>query len=240
MIGRYFFSAITCIVAALAAQSAHAANAVALANASFEILPPGGLTTPGAKPGTAYSLNTAVPGWQTTLPTPASQGGGTGQSKLGDPSNYYFNSVPDGAIVAYSNNGGILAQNNVVLISHVGARYTLSVDIGGNRNDGYIETGEAFLKIGGQFVAATGVPATTGNWSIFTASYVSTAADIGSQISILLDTPTYHGRFEQGLFDNVSLTTSVPEPASWALMLCGVGTIGAALRRRREPLTSGI
>ena len=30
-----------------------------------------------------------------------------------------------------------------------------------------------------------------------------------------------------------NVTTSVPEPASWALMLAGFGAIGAALRRRR-------
>lgn len=29
------------------------------------------------------------------------------------------------------------------------------------------------------------------------------------------------------------ITTAVPEPASWALMILGVGGVGAALRRRR-------
>ena len=32
---------------------------------------------------------------------------------------------------------------------------------------------------------------------------------------------------------NFDLTTGVPEPASWALMICGFGLAGAALRRRR-------
>ncbi len=240
MMGRIFVAALSCLSAALAAHGAYAATSVTVANASFETLPVGGLPNPGSKPGTAFSVNSAIPGWQSTLPTPSSLGGATGQSRLGDPSHYYFNFVPDGTIIAYSNNGGILAQNNLALINHVGARYTLSVDIGGNRNDGYVETGQAFLKIGGHLVVATGVPATTGNWSVFTASYVATAADIGGQVSILLDTPTYQGTFEQGLFDNVSLTASVPEPASWALMLCGVGLMGLILRNRRQSLKSGI
>jgi len=35
------------------------------------------------------------------------------------------------------------------------------------------------------------------------------------------------------LITNISATTSVPEPASWALLLAGFGGLGAALRRRR-------
>jgi hypothetical protein len=31
----------------------------------------------------------------------------------------------------------------------------------------------------------------------------------------------------------VSFTTAVPEPATWALMLAGVGMLAAATRRRR-------
>jgi len=36
-----------------------------------------------------------------------------------------------------------------------------------------------------------------------------------------------------GILDNVVLTSAVPEPASWALMLTGFGFAGVALRRRR-------
>ena len=38
------------------------------------------------------------------------------------------------------------------------------------------------------------------------------------------------------VYDNLSLTlTSVPEPATWAMMLVGFGGLGAALRSRRRP-----
>jgi hypothetical protein len=41
---------------------------------------------------------------------------------------------------------------------------------------------------------------------------------------------------QQGdLLDNVSVTTGVPEPASWAMLLMGMAAVGAGLRLRREP-----
>lgn len=38
--------------------------------------------------------------------------------------------------------------------------------------------------------------------------------------------------------DNLSVTTAVPEPASWMMMLAGFGLVGAALRRRGNPTAS--
>lgn len=35
-------------------------------------------------------------------------------------------------------------------------------------------------------------------------------------------------------FREATVQSAVPEPASWAMMLCGIGLLGAALRRRRE------
>ena len=34
-------------------------------------------------------------------------------------------------------------------------------------------------------------------------------------------------------FDNISVSTAVPEPATWAMMIMGFGVAGALLRRRR-------
>jgi hypothetical protein len=44
--------------------------------------------------------------------------------------------------------------------------------------------------------------------------------------------PTYYGAGGVGIG---RLFASVPEPGSWALMICGVGLAGVALRRRRSP-----
>ncbi|HEY3949618.1 PEPxxWA-CTERM sorting domain-containing protein [Phenylobacterium sp.] len=49
-------------------------------------------------------------------------------------------------------------------------------------------------------------------------------------------TVSFAGREVQDWYelDNVSVTSvTVPEPATWALMICGFGLAGAALRRRR-------
>lgn len=39
--------------------------------------------------------------------------------------------------------------------------------------------------------------------------------------------------------DNVSLAAAVPEPATWAMMLLGLGAIGFGMRRRKSPLRVG-
>ena len=39
-------------------------------------------------------------------------------------------------------------------------------------------------------------------------------------------------------FDNVSFTASVPEPATWAMMICGFGMMGGAMRSRRRTSVS--
>ena len=51
------------------------------------------------------------------------------------------------------------------------------------------------------------------------------------------DTSAIYGlRFESGSpafeVDNVAFSAAVPEPASWAMMICGFGAIGAVMRRR--------
>ena len=47
-------------------------------------------------------------------------------------------------------------------------------------------------------------------------------------------TATYNGTtLPSSFIDNISLA-AVPEPASWALMMIGVGALGASLRSRRK------
>ena len=39
-------------------------------------------------------------------------------------------------------------------------------------------------------------------------------------------------------FDNASLISAVPEPATWGLMILGFGMVGASVRRRRSVVTA--
>ncbi len=214
----------TVIAAALAATPLAAwATVIGVGNASFETLPPGGLASTGCGAGCSFSSGTAVPDWSIV-------GAATGQFQPGSSSgNFaYFNYVPDGLTVAYTN-GGSLSQ--IVTDTAVAGRtYTLFVDFGVRNDVG--NPGTISLIVNGVTTLATGVAPTPGTWATYSASYTAGFADAGGAISVLLASDN-----GQGDFDNVRLSddaaAGVPEPASWALMIGGFGLVGAAARRRR-------
>lgn len=200
----------TIAVLALAAIPASAAS-IAVANASFETLPPGSLPFPC---GTACSFSAgSVPGWVAT--------GATGQFQPGAAG--YYNYVPDGLTVAYINGGSI--TQTVAATAVAGSTYTLTSAFG-IRND-FGNPGSIRLVVGSNTIFATGTAPTPGNWSTYTASYTATLADVGGAISIELVSAG-----AQGGFDDITLSSAVPEPASWAMMLVGFGLVGYAARRR--------
>src|ERR1700724_3756080 len=84
-------------VAALAVLGGFSALAgpINVANFSFETLPGGGLPFDGCGPGCFFSRD-AIPGW--------SNSGDSGQFQPGNPANTtYFNTLPAGPTIAYSN-----------------------------------------------------------------------------------------------------------------------------------------
>jgi len=109
-----------------AAGTANADVSIFVANPSFETMPGGGLPY-GCGTGCSYSVGT-IPDWVTS--------GSEGQFQPGSSSgNFaYFNYVPDGVTVAYSNGGTISQTVGSTVVA--GDTYTLTVDLG-NRNDGY-------------------------------------------------------------------------------------------------------
>ena len=202
--------------ATFAASSAFAVP-ITVGNASFESLPPGGLPF-GCGPACSYSVD-VIPGWSTVN---LSQ---TGQFQPGTAG--YFNSVPNGITVAYTN-GGTISQTVGPTVA-LGVVYTLQVEQGVRNDIG--DPGVIDLLINGTPWFATGVAATPGNWSTYTATYIGLLADVGKAITIELSSAA-----GQGDWDNVSLSdntaTGVPEPLTLALF--GAGLAGMAGMRRRK------
>jgi PEP-CTERM motif len=129
--------------------------------------------------------------------------------------------------VAYTNGGSIYQQ--VAATSIAGMVYTLQVSVGA-RNDGYnLPVLDAFIAlfVGGDGEAQFRTYPSSGNWSIYTATV--TARTTGDPIEIGFTTTV-----AQGDFDNVSLTASIPEPSTWAMMILGFAGIAAMTYRRRN------
>jgi hypothetical protein len=203
----------------LSLGTARADYSITVLNPSFEILPGGGLPD-GCGVGCSYSV-APIPGWTNT--------GTSGQFQPGSSSgNFaYFNAVPNGLTVAYSN-GGTITQT-VGPTVQAGQTYTLNVWLG-NRNDGYDGQGSAALVLDYGTPSATtylasGTPAPRGEFSLFTATFTGTALTAGDTITIDLIASG-----AQGDFDNVSLSAT-PEPALYGIL--GLGLVGLLVAVRR-------
>jgi hypothetical protein len=127
------------VLSALISSGARAST-ILVDNASFETLPGSGLVN---LCGTNCSFSVApIPGWVVT--------GNTGQFQPGPPvTTTYFNSVPDGITVAYTNSGTI--SQIVGVTAQAGLTYTLQVALG-LRNDHLPEPGIIDLMVGTQTI----------------------------------------------------------------------------------------
>jgi hypothetical protein len=124
----------------------------------------------------------------------------------------------------------------------VGGTYTLSFDYAFAQQKGY--TGNTIQSLsadfGGNsvFQSADYALPSQGFSGWQTETVTLTATSTSEVLSFLaqgnLPVPPF------ALLTDVSLTggAAVPEPASWAMMLVGLGAVGAAIRRRRQILTT--
>ena len=208
------------------AGAAFAAN-MPVTNPSFEN--DGGLLTNSCGGSCLYGYGTP-PGW--------SQFGATGIMQPGAPyPDGLFNYVPNGQNIALVDAGTLTNGRIWQVIGNAvpGTTYTLQVDFGWAFNSSYA-TPYAWLQIGNNAVAATGIDPTQGNWSTFTATYNAGIVDNGNPIEIVLG--IYAGN--EALFDNVCVMTGnsgcqgispSPEPTGLILLGSGIGLLPLLGRR---------
>ncbi len=146
---------------------------------------------------------------------PFASAGGTGLFLDMDGSTGYGNNPVAGQIVS-----------NTVLSA---GKYTVSFDLAGNQRGVTAQTTEVgVLGSGGVVTVADSI--TPVNTAAFT-TYTTTFTTTGGQLTFLDLGPSD----QQGnLLDNIKLTSAAPEPASWALMIAGVGMAGVSLRASRR------
>ena len=93
------------------------------------------------------------------------------------------------------------------------------------------------FSVGGTPVGATlqagSTPGTAQTWFNFNSSFVAT--NTGPQ-TLAFEFRGLGVTAADFAVDRVFVTAAVPEPGTWAMMLLGFGVIGAAMRRRRQPL----
>ena len=207
----------------VAAVGGAAASVIPVANPSFETLPAGGLPfTCGG--GCSYSVNDPVPGWTGF--------GSFGQFQPGPAfGNFtYFNTVPNGVTVAYSNDGGLI--QTVGVLAQAGVTYTLQVDVGYRKDATDPSLPE--LVVGSNTITNVipNPPQFSEDWITDTITYTATALDAGAPISIVLGANAV-----QGDWDNVRLSdnlAAVPEPVGFLLFGTGIVTLGLLRRRPRS------
>ena len=191
------------------------ATPISVVNASFETLTSSGLNFG------PYSANVGIPGWLASSPD-------SGQLI----SLSFIGSNDDGIYNAWSNRLGTFSQT-VGATAQAGETYTLQVDMG-TRLDAP-NGGSIALVVNGNTVLGTGPALQVGDWVTYTASYTASQADAGSLISILLQSGSSPN--QQAQWDNVRLTsndTTVPEPATWTMLLLGFLGVGFMIRSARR------
>jgi hypothetical protein len=103
--------------------------------------------------------------------------------------------------------------------------YTVSFLLAGNLRGATPQT--TVISIGGQSYSLT--PGASDGYTPYSLSFTNVSGNL-----TFLDMP--YSDQQGNLLDNIVVTTAVPEPASWALMIVGFGAVGFSMRGRRKSL----
>ncbi len=203
--------------AALAVTAAMPAAAVEIVNGSFELG-----TDPGAGFTTQAAGSNAITGWTV---------GGFGVDYIGT---YWQASDGVRSIDLSALSAGSLSQT---FATTIGTDYTVTFDLSGNPDAG-TGTKLALTSISGSLpqLSTYEVLASNSrenmNWQTYSYTFTAFAAN-----STLTFSSFEYNPFGPAL-DNVSILegdgagATVPEPATWGMMLAGFGLVGFASRRR--------
>ncbi len=137
-----------------------------------------------------------------------------------------FPTAPDGNNVAFLQNDSSISQMLTGLT--VGKTYDLDFDIIQRPNYGVNDVNFT-VGVGDTVFNES---ATEASWTHYSVSFTANSA---SEL-LSLNGTNGNGDNDAGV-DNFTLSSAdgaVPEPASWAMMLCGFGTVGAAMRQRQR------
>ena len=117
------------------------------------------------------------------------------------------------------------------IVTTPGQNYVLTFDLGASNAWNNATTGQAALtaSAAGSSQLFTLAPSSYDTWATETLDFTATSPS--TTIEFLADsayTSEYTG------LDNVTVTSAVPEPGTWAVMLVGFGGLGAVMRRQRQ------
>ncbi|MGH6992997.1 MAG: PEPxxWA-CTERM sorting domain-containing protein [Caulobacteraceae bacterium] len=126
----------------------------------------------------------------------------------------------DGTTGSGNNPAGVLRSN----AAFAAGSYILSFELSGNQRGATAQTTSVSLgNFSHSFTLASGAPFATEDFNF---------ATTGGNLTF-----TEHGPSDQqgNILDDVtlSLNSAVPEPGAWALMILGIGGVGAALRKSK-------
>jgi PEP-CTERM motif len=174
----------------------------------------------------SLGLNAVPAGWTVTAGT---------VDIIGDPD--YFNFIPGSGrfidLDGSTGDAGILSKS---LLLSGGTQYTASFQLAGNHRDGNTETVTGILGVGiGNTSSIFSLPQNAGwtNYSLVftpttTGAYVLSFGNSGGDnIGMLLDNVSV------SVTSDVGVTSAVPEPETYAMLLAGLGLLGFAARRRK-------